>query len=325
MIISKTPYRISFAGGLSDLEDYYKYKTGHIVSTTIDKYIYVIVMKSQLDRFKVVYKEVEEETCIEDIKHPIVRACLEYLDIDEYLEIVSLSDAVGGSGLGSSSAFTVGLLHALYRYKGEVVSNDKLIEDACKIEIEILKEPIGKQDQTACTVGGLNKLTFYSDGYKIEKVKIEDTLKEKLQDNILLFNTGITRSASEVLTDQKKNYSNIMDKVTNLCNIAISINKDLELGNIDNLGNHLNDVWQIKKKTGKVTNKDIDDYYKRGIDAGAIGGKICGAGSGGFLMFYCKPENQECLRKELKDLKELRFNIDEEGTTIVYDNRNIFR
>jgi len=321
MIISKTPYRLSLAGGLSDLENYYKHNDGFVISTTIDKYIYVMITKSHSDKFRVVYRDVETVSNINDIKHPIIRECLKYADIEEPLEIVSLADTVGGSGLGSSSAFTVGLLNALYTYKGITFNRSKLAEDACKIEIEILGEPIGKQDQYACTFGGLNKLIFNRKGVKISPVFTDIETYNKMQDNMLLFHTGMTRCAGSVLKDQKERYDDIYNDVSDLCWLAKCIYDDIIKDNLKDMGYYLNEVWKIKKSTGKVSNNIIDDIYNRGIKSGAKGGKICGAGSGGFILFYCEPDKQNDVRYALSDLKELPFNFEDEGTRIIYEDK----
>lgn len=318
MIISRTPYRISFAGGLSDLESYYSQRIGQVISTTIDKYIYITISKSPTNRYRTIYKQIEEVTDINKIQHPLIRECLKYVGIDEPIEIVSLADTVGGGGLGSSSSYTVGLLNALYRYMGIRTTKCKLAEDACKIEIDILKEPIGKQDQYAAAFGGLNKICFYKDRVGLNPINIDNNIYLKLQNNLLLFDTGITRKASSVLTNQKENMNNILDIVTNMTDISENIYEELTSNNLDNIGNLMKKEWDLKKLTGNVSNEYIDKLIDISLSSGALGSKICGAGSGGYLLVYCDIDKQDNVRKDLSDLTELKFNFEEEGSKIIY-------
>jgi len=318
LIISRTPYRISFAGGLSDLEAYYKYQDGHVVSTTIDKYLYLFVTKNLIGKYRAVYRNVEEVDEIDDIKHPLVRECLKMAKIDEPVEIMCLSDAPGGTGLGSSSAFTVGLLNALYRYNGIQCNKAKLAEDACKIEIDILGEPIGKQDQYNCAFGGLNHYVFTKKRIRIHPILADIETINRLQDNLMLFYTNIQRKASDILNNQKKNMHDIVPIVKDMTWMASCISSDLHHNTLDNIGAYIGEEWNLKKKTGNVSNEMIDEIIDRTYDAGATGAKLCGAGSGGFLMVYCEPAYQDAVRKRLSDLTEFPFRFDEHGSRIIH-------
>lgn len=318
MIISKTPYRVSFAGGLSDLESYYKNNIGYVVSTTIDKYIYIAINKMFDGKYKLGYSNNEVVDEIDDIKHPLIRECFRYVDI-EPIGLASTADVMGGSGLGSSSAFTVGLLNALYRYKGIKRNRYSLAEDACKIEIDILGEPIGKQDQYAAAFGGLNMIKFDIDKVSLSPIHIDNEQSLKLQDNLMLFYTGITRRSKEVLTDQKKNMDDILPIVRKMTDKAVIIKEYLNDGLIDNVGYTINNEWRLKIQTGKVTNSEIDNYIYKAIKAGALGCKLCGAGSGGFLLIYGQNRYHKSIRKALGDLKELPFRFEELGSRIIYE------
>ena len=321
MIISKTPYRISFAGGLSDLESYYKHNNGYVVSTTIDKYMYITISKRYDGKSRLVYSNIEEVDDIDSIKHPLIRECLKYTNIKDDIEIISLADIPSGTGLGSSSAYTVGLLNALYTYTGKKFNKYKLAEDACKIEIELVGEPIGKQDQYASAFGGLNEFVFKNKSVKINPLLMDVNIINKLQESLMLFYTNIQRKSSDVLTQQKNEMNNIQSIVTDMTWIAQCIYSDFSKNDISKLGYYLNKEWELKKTTGKVSNEKIDDMCNRALNAGSDGIKICGAGSGGFLLVSCDVSKQNNVRKELSDLREFEFRFEEDGTRIIY-NKN---
>jgi len=326
MIITRTPYRVSLAGGLSDIPAYYENtdNLGHgcVVSTSIDRYIYIAVAERFDKKFRLSYSRTEEEYSVEDIKHPIIRECLKYLEIETPLEVVSFSSIPGRSGLGSSSAYTVGLLNALYNFKGHHVSKRKLAEDASKIEIDILKEPIGKQDQYATAFGGINKFVFFKDNVEVHPlthIMKWETLQE-LEQNILLFYTDIQRYASSVLSHQKKNIEHSRLNINEIREIAFLMYTQLYNNDLSKIGDLINKNWVLKKSTGNVSNQRIDVWYNSAIRAGASGGKISGAGGGGFLMIYCKPEYQERVRQVLSQMNELKFHFEDEGTKVIYND-----
>lgn len=319
MIISKTPFRISFAGGVSDIRDYYRHSYGSVVSTTINKFIYVTVNRKFDSKIRVSYSKTEIVPKVSKIKHPIVREGLKLTKLDGGLEITTIADIPSGTGLGSSSAFTVGLLNALYAFKGEHKGAELLADEACKIEIDILKEPIGKQDQYACAYGGLNQIRFNPDeSVFVNPVISQKETKKELDSNLLLFYTGIHRRASAILTESKQNMGNLKEHVDTLRDLSEEMANALKDNDLSSFGELLNKAWQYKKKTGKVSNPKIDKYYEKARAAGTLGGKILGAGGGGFLLLYCEKRYQKKVRERLSNLKETEFNLEPQGSRIIY-------
>jgi D-glycero-alpha-D-manno-heptose-7-phosphate kinase len=319
MIISKTPFRVSFAGGISDIKDYYKNDYGAVTSTTIDKYIYITVNKKFDQKIRVSYSQTEIVDNVEDIIHPLVRESLKLTGLDGGIEITSIGDIPSGTGLGSSSAFTVGLLNALYAFKGEHKGAEDLAKKACQIEIDILKEPIGKQDQYATAYGGLNHIRFNKDETVfVNPIICKKQTKDSLDKNLLMFYVGGERKASTILKESKKNMDDNILYVDKIRTLSEDIAKSLRKNDLNNFGELLHNGWTYKKKTGKVSNKKIDEIYDKAINAGAVGGKILGAGGKGFLLLYCEEKNQQTLRKELKGLKELDFKLEPQGSKIIY-------
>jgi len=319
MIISKTPFRISFAGGVSDIRDYYCHSYGSVVSTTINKFIYVTVNSKFDNKIRVSYSKTEIVPKVNKIRHPIVREGLKLTKLDGGLEITTIADIPSGTGLGSSSAFTVGLLNALHAFRGEHKGAEVLADEACKIEIDILKEPIGKQDQYACAYGGLNQIRFNPDeSVFVNPVISQRETKKELDANLLLFYTGIHRRASTILTESKQNMGNLKEHVDTLRDLSEEMANALKNNDLSCFGELLNKAWQYKKKTGKVSNAEIDKYYKKARSAGALGGKILGAGGGGFLLLYCEKRHQKKVRERLSNLKETEFNLEPQGSRIIY-------
>lgn len=319
MIITKTPFRISFAGGLSDIKDYYHKSYGSVVSTTIDKYIYVTVNRKFDNNIRISYSKTEIVDHVQKIKHPIVREALRLTELDGCIEITTIADIPAGTGLGSSSAFTVGLLNALYAFKGEHKGAETLAKEACEIEIDVLKEPIGKQDQYATAYGGLNQICFNPDeSVFVNPVISKKQTKEELDRNLILFYTGIHRKASSILSESKKNMDNLRNHVDVLRDLSEKMVYALRNNDLSSFGELMHKAWNYKKKTGKVTNFDIDKYYEKARSAGALGGKILGAGGGGFLLLYCEHERQKSVRKALSNLKETEFHLEPQGSRIIY-------
>ena len=321
MIGSRTPFRVSFIGGGSDLKEFYSRAPGCVLSTSIDKYMYIFVHPFFDEKIQVKYSKTELVENIEDIKHPIVREILSEFNLHG-VDINSIADIPAGTGLGSSSSYTVGLLHALYAYRGEIVSPKTLAEKACYIEIDVLNEPIGKQDQFAAAYGGLNIIRFLEDGsVKIEPIKMEEDAYKQLQKCLTMFYTGTSRSASEVLIDQKKNIISDKDKFNAqlMMTQMVEESKDcLVKSNLDEFGEKLDSNWILKRTLSKtISNSVFDDIYNLAKESGAIGGKILGAGGGGFFLFYCPPRYQDKLRFNLKDLKEVPFKFDNYGSKII--------
>jgi len=321
MLITKTPFRISFCGGGSDLESFYAKHGGCVLSTSINKYMYISIhpyFDSNYTMLK--YSENELVDNVSKIKHKIFKHVLTEMNIDG-VEISSTADVPGGTGLGSSSTFTVGLLNTLCCYKGKFASKAKLANEACEVEIDKLGAPIGKQDQYAAAFGGLNFIKFNKDGtVSVSPVMMLAETYKKLQKNLMMFYTGTTRSANSILSEQKKNMSD-EEKANNLikmCDLAYEMKDALENNDLSTFGKILNDSWELKRTLASgISNPEIDKAYEIAMNNGALGGKLLGAGGGGFLLFYCEEENQDKLRKEI-GLKEFDFKFEQDGTSVVY-------
>jgi D-glycero-alpha-D-manno-heptose-7-phosphate kinase len=322
MIMTKVPFRVSFVGGGSDLRSFYR-KNGYgaVVSTTINKYIYIMLHPYFHEKIRIKYSSLEDVERIEDICHPIVRECLRLLRVEKGVEIASIADVPAGTGIGSSSAFTVCLLHALHVHKGRSVNRERLAEQACRIEIDILKEPIGKQDQYASSCGGLNYIQFNADEtVSIEPLLSKAELRRRLQRNLLMFYVGNERKASQILSVQNENMekSDKYEMVRKLVGLAEGLRDHLRRGRVHKVGEALHEGWMLKKElAGGISNPAIEEHYREALKAGAAGGKLLGAGGGGFLLFYCEPRHQDALRKALR-LRELRFTFNHEGTRLVF-------
>jgi D-glycero-alpha-D-manno-heptose-7-phosphate kinase len=324
MIITATPFRISFAGGGSDIAVYYKKQKGAVLSATINKYIYISIHPYfNIKQTNLKYSKSELVNDIKHIKHPIFHEALKMLLPEGGVELVSTADIPSGSGLGSSSSFAVGLLNALYAYIGKFSSKEKLAEKACMIEIDKLKEPIGKQDQYAASFGGLNFIEFSPDDTVMVTPLILDSEKVKsFNNNLLLFYTGDQRNTADILKDQNEQLSSSSDKMQNLSkmvDIAYAMRDEILNGHFKAFGKLLHEEWLLKRSLShKISNKNIDKYYERAIEYGAVGGKLLGAGSGGFMLLYCEPKHQEKIRKALFDLYELPFKFEWGGSRIIY-------
>lgn len=323
MIISRTPFRISFAGGGSDLQEYYKHYGGAVLSVTIDKYVYLSV-HPYFNGQKILLKYSSNELVDspKDIQHRIIRQVFTNLNISG-VDFASSADIPAGTGLGSSSAFASGLINLTYAYLGKFISREEIARAACEVEIEQLREPIGKQDQYACAVGGLNFIEFRENEQVIVNKFSMDVIKQRqLEDNLMMFYLGTTRSASAILSEQRQNIASDKSKNENLhkmVKLAHELRGELLANHIDTFGDILHTGWIYKKELAKeISNPQIDNYYEKARAAGAQGGKLLGAGGGGFLLFYVTQEKQEFVRKALSDLQELPFNFDFSGSTIVF-------
>ena len=326
MIISRTPLRISFSGGGSDLKEYYMKYGGCVISTSIDKYVYLSMHPYfYTNKFLLKYSDTEKVDNIKDIKHPIIREVFKEYKIHG-VDFNSNADIpAGGTGLGSSSAFTSGLITLCNAYNGLYLPNNKVASLACDIEINRLKEPIGKQDQYACAMGGLNFISFNSDDtVDIEKIRLTNEKGKQLQRRLLMFYTGITRSTKSILSVQRKNILTSNKKIMNLHKM-VSLTKilkdELNKGELGCFGDILHEGWMHKKEMAdSISNPAIDDIYRLAMKNGAEGGKILGAGGGGFFLFYVKEENQEKLIKGMKNFRCFDFNFETVGSTIIYCN-----
>jgi len=323
MIISRTPMRISFAGGGSDLSVYYRRGFGSVISTAIDKYIFITVNKKFDDLIRVSYSKTEMVESVDQIEHNIIREALKIVGVESGVDIVYMGDLPLGSagvGLGSSSSLAVGVLNALYAYIGKHVSAERLAQEACKIEIEILGNPIGKQDQYAASYGGMNHLKFNKDeSVFVEPIICKRETKEKLNQKLMLFYTGIERISSNILQEQKQRISDNYRYLDQIVTLSDQLRNSIIDNNFSAVGEILHEGWLYKKQfASSITNLVIDTFYDKAINAGAVGGKILGAGGGGFLLFYCEEEYQDNVRTALLDLKETPFRFEPQGAKIIY-------
>jgi D-glycero-alpha-D-manno-heptose-7-phosphate kinase len=324
MIITQTPLRISFAGGGTDFADFYGREGGCVVSSAIDKYVFVIVKERFDEKIRVGYSRTEMVDSIDEIEHELVRESLRKVGIKSGIEISTMADVPSeGSGLGSSSTVTVGLLNALYAYKGEMRTAEDLARQACEIEIDILGKPIGKQDQYIAAYGGIRRFRFLPDeNVEVDEVKLDKEHKRLLQESLMLFYTGVTRQASSILGEQKNNIDTRMDVLKKMRDQAETLYRYLSENQVEKLGEVLKEGWNLKKTLANgITNSSIDTLYEKALEAGAIGGKVAGAGGGGFLLIFCPPEKRANVRKALCELRELPFGLERDGTKVIFNVR----
>jgi len=323
MIITRTPFRVSFAGGGSDLRSYYSKYGGSVVSTAINKYIYLSMHPYFYEnKFFLKYSKNELVDNVNRVDHKIIRQVFQDYEIAG-VDFNSSADVPASTGLGSSSAFTVGLTNLCNAFTNKYMSKEDMAAYACTVEIDKLGEPIGKQDQYACAVGGINYIRFNSDeSVEVEKILLKKEKAEELENNLLLFYLGSTRSASAILREQKQNLSenknglNNLHKMVELSNV---LRRELQNNNVDSMGEVLHAGWIYKRELAScITNETIDHYYNTAIENGAIGGKLLGAGGGGFLLLYVRRQEQERLRRALRDLNEFQFKFDTIGSTVIY-------
>jgi len=324
MIITRSPLRISLGGGGTDLPSYYRKYEGFLISAAIDKYVYITLHDTFQKEIIIKYSKSEHVQKIQEIQHPIVREALKLLNIEsENFELASMADIPAGTGLGSSGSFTCALLKALHSYNKTIIKPDELAEEACLIEIDILKEPVGKQDQYVSAFGGINCFTFNSDDkVNTKQLNISQETLFNLEDNLLLFFTGYSRSASGVLKEQddksKKDDPSMIDNLHFVKDIGYKSKIAFENGNLEEFADLMNIHWEYKKqRSGAITNDRINRWYELALENGALGGKLIGAGGGGFLMFYA--DNHKKLRHAMmkEGLQELRFRFDFEGSKVV--------
>ena len=330
MIITKTPFRMSFFGGGTDLPEFFnRHGGGSVISTTFDKFCYVTVR--HLPPFfkyttELSYARIERVKSIEKIKHPAVRHAMKMLDMHE-LRITYEADLPARTGLGTSSSFAVGLLNAFHALKGKEVDKRKLADEAIKLERQLCKEAGGWQDQIAASFGGFNRIDFADKNYTVTPLAINEDRKRRLNQNLLLFFTGFTRSSAEVqqvikqsLRQKIAQYKAMLSLVDNAQAVLLDDSRDL-----DDFGRLLNETWLLKTQTSsKVSTDLIDEIYNKGIHAGALGGKLLGAGGGGFMLFYVQPEYQEAVKAAMKKLLYVPFEFDNDGTQIIYDSPEVF-
>ena len=324
MIIARSPLRISLGGGGTDLQSYYSKKIGFVISAAINKYVYVTITQPFRPGIYLKYSSIEKTSNIKNVKHPIIREVLKEEKLfGKSLELTTLADIPSGTGLGSSGSFTTALIKAIYFDQKKIISGWKLAEKACKIEIDKLKEPSGKQDQYISSYGGVNCFTFKKNGsVNVNPLKISEKNLNKLENNLLLFYTGFTRRSKKILITQKNNSkskeSEMIKKLDKIKKIGFETKKFLEKGDFDSFANIMNQHWIEKKQRSTLMSNDKIDYlYNEGLKNGAIGGKLVGAGGGGFLMFYAKDTEKLKNFFSKKNIEEVEFKFDYEGSKII--------
>jgi D-glycero-alpha-D-manno-heptose-7-phosphate kinase len=324
MMISRAPVRFSLGGGGTDLPSYCNEHGGFLVAAAIDKYIHVAANRQFYPGYLLKYSKTEQVERVEDVQHPLFREALKLVPVPGGVELVSIADLPANSGLGSSSSFTVALVNALHAYRREFVATEQLAREACQIEIDILKEPIGKQDQYISAYGGITAFTFEpGGGVTVERVPMKTEVIEDLEMNLLVFYSGIERKASDVLSEQKKsittNKDDAVQRMHRIKALGYETKRLLMSGSIDQYGDLLHEHWMNKRKlASNMTDGTIDEHYEAARKAGAIGGKLMGAGGGGFFMFYVRPESRRSVYEAMvaRGLKPLRFRFDFDGARI---------
>lgn len=324
MIIVQTPLRVSLFGGGTDFRSFFLAEGGCVLSFTINKYIFVTIKRRFDQKLRLGWTRTEMVSSIDEIQHELIREALRKTGITAGVEITTMGDIPSdGSGLGSSSTVTVGALHAMYTYLGTLVSADQLAREACGIEIDTLGKPIGIQDQYIVAHGGLRFMEFTTQGtVNVRKINLDDDLMRQLNLNTMLFYTGFARDANIILKEQRKNIDHRLTILREMKEIAYTAQDALLAGNLDEIGRLLHESWLLKKQlASKISNPELDSLVELALKAGAIGGKITGAGGGGFLILYCPYERQEAVRKALKMLQELPFEIEPDGTKVIFNYR----
>ncbi len=323
MIITKTPFRMSFFGGGTDIEDYFRENGGAVISTTFDKYCYVHVR--HLPRFfeyttELSYSKTERVTDISAIEHPAIRNAMQMLDMYD-IRLTYEADLPARSGLGTSSSFAVGMLNAFYALKGRYADKKKLADEAIYLERVLCGEAGGWQDQIAASFGGLNRINFNADGYEVFPVIVSPERKRRLNENLLMFFTGFTRFSSEIQKINNISATEKRQQLREMCLLVDDAEKILTDSHtdLDDFGRLLDHTWRLKRQTGSsVSTERIDELYRKGIRAGALGGKLLGAGGGGFMIFYVQPEYKEAVRKAMDGLMYIPFSFENEGTRVIH-------
>lgn len=324
MIIVQTPLRISLFGGGTDFPSFFREEGGCVLSSAIDKYIFVTVKQRFDSKLRIGYTQTEMVDEVDQINHELIRESLHLTGIKRGIEVTTMGDIPSeGSGLGSSSTVTVGALHALYTFRGEIVPAERLAREACAIEIEILKKPIGIQDQYIAAYGGLRFFEFLPNGeVKSEKIELSPEARRNLNDNFMLFFTGVTRHSASILKEQSSNIKDRIKELRELKEMTCQARRNIETGNFDNLGALIHQSWELKKRlAGPISNGHINDMYEAARHAGALGGKITGAGGGGFLLLYVPYKHQNNVRNVLNGLQELPFRLEADGTKVIFNYR----
>jgi D-glycero-alpha-D-manno-heptose-7-phosphate kinase len=323
VIIVQTPLRVSFFGGGTDFPSYYLNEGGCVLTSAIDKYIFVSIKQRFDDKLRIGYTKTEMVDSVDEVQHELIREALRKTGITYGIEITTTGDIPAGTGLASSSAVTVGSLHAMYVFLRESVTPEQLAREACEIEIERLGKPIGIQDQYIAAHGGLRFIEFQKDGaIDNHPIRLPSGVKRRLNESLMLFFTGVTRAADSILTEQKTNMNHNLSALGAMKAIAYTARDELCAGNVDALGHLLHEYWQLKKNlSSNISNGVIDEWYQAARAAGALGGKITGAGGGGFLLLYCPYDRREAVRAALSHLRELPFQLEPDGSKVIFNYR----
>jgi len=327
MIIVRTPLRLSFVGGGSDLKSFYSQSEGKVISSAIDKFVYVIIKERFDEKIYLNYSKKECVDSVDEIEHDLVREAMRITGIEKGIEITTLADIPSeGSGLGSSSSVTVGLLHALYTYNNVLVTAKQLAKEACKIEIDIIGKPIGRQDQYVAAFGGLNEFSFSgNDKVRRTQILLQNNQMRRFSSALLLYFTGIVRSADKILSKQKRNLENEkhFETMWKMVDLVPKFRNAMEKGAISRCGELLDEYWGMKQKMASgISNPKIESMYAKAKQAGALGGKITGAGGGGFLMLIVPREKQNSVFEAMKDYREMPFMLEKSGSKVIFDDRS---
>jgi len=324
LIIVQTPLRISLFGDGTDFPSFYCSEGGAVLSSAIDKYIFVSIKKRFDRKIRISYTRTEMVDSVDEVQHELIREALRKTGITQGVEITTMGDIPdAGSGLGSSSTVTVGALQAMYTYLGKIVTAEQLAREACEIEIEKLEKPIGVQDQYISAYGGFRFIEFKPSGeIQVQEMNLDPALMRQLNDNLMLFFTGVTRRSAVILNEQKNNIHDRLYVLRTLKQMAYQARDELLRGNVDAIGELLHESWMFKKQlASQISNPEIDEMYRAAREAGATGGKISGAGGGGFLLLYCPYERQEAVRYTLRNLQELPFLMEQDGSKVIFNYR----
>jgi len=322
MLIVQTPLRVSFFGGGTDFDEFSHEHGGMVISTAIDKYTTIFLKERFDDLIYVNYRKKEIVAKVDYIEHELVREAMRFTGVEKRVEISTFVDVREGSGLGSSSSIIVGLLQALYTYKGEIKDTQTLAREACQIEINTLGKPIGRQDQYISAYGGFRFITFNNSGVTVENIPLSSELKRRLNERLLLFFTGRTRKSEDILTEQKANIKERLQLLKELKDIAHKGKEFITGGRFDDFGRLLHEGWLCKRRlASKISDGELDEMYEAALKAGALGGKICGAGGGGFLLLYCPVERKDDVRYTLRRLEEIPFHFERDGSKVIFNYR----
>lgn len=321
MIIVQTPLRISFFGGGTDFPSYFMEEGGCVLSSAINKFIFVTVKRRYDDKIRVSYTQTEITDTIDELRHELIRTAMSLTGVKKGVEIITMGDIPAGTGLGSSSTVTVGALQALHAYRNDWVPAHQLAREACQIEIDLLGKPIGYQDQYIAAFGGLRLIEFNRDGsVNAIPVAMQGSILQRLDERLLLFYTGITRKADTILSDQKEKVRRNKENLRTLHQMAITARQALLNDDLDAIGALLDESWALKKQLASgISNSHLDDLYQKARSAGALGGKVTGAGGGGFLLLYAPPEKRDSVRRALDTLTELPFHLEPDGSKVIFN------